>query len=234
SQLPQLELSESEVTPSKLQAKFQYYLQAVARRCSALSEVPEFMKNSITLQEDLHDEADITQTALGVYEIDIDEECPKDELEQEEEDPASQYVSGVKRFDEPTSAVEEPTKEINLGTKADPRIILVSANLSQEEEEVIVEVLREYKDSFAWTYEDMPGLDPELVEHHLPLKPGAKAVKQKLRRYHPRTALQIKQEIDKLHTAKFIRVILYPMWVANIVPVIKKNGRSEFALTSET
>src|SRR5262249_1755367 len=111
SQLPQLELSESEVTPSKLQAKFQYYLQAVARRCSALSEVPEFMKNSITLQEDLHDEADITQTALGVYQIDIHEECPENEPEQQgDKDPASQHVSGVKRFDEPTSAVEEPTK----------------------------------------------------------------------------------------------------------------------------
>src|SRR5262249_20043033 len=234
SQLNQLELSESEVAPSKLQAKFQYYLQAVARKCSALSEVSDFINNSIVLQEDLHvDEADITQATLGVYEIDIDEECPENEPE-EEEDPARQYVSGIKRFDEYTSAVEEPTKEINLGTEEDPRVILVSANLSQEEEAAIVEVLWEYKDSFAWTYEDMPGLDPELVEHHLPLKPGAKPVKQKLRRYHPRTALQIKQEIDKLHTAKFIRVILYPMWVANIVPVIKKNGRSEFALTSET
>src|SRR5262249_868495 len=155
-------------------------------------------KNSITLEEDLHEDTDIAQAALGVYEIDIDEECPENEPE-EEEDPASQYVSGVKRFDEPTSAVEEPTKEINLSTEEDPRVILVSANLSQEEETAIVEVLREYKDSFAWTYEDMPGLDPDLVEHHLPLKLGAKAVKQKLRRYHPRTALQIKQEIDKLH-----------------------------------
>jgi len=121
--------------------------------------------------------------------------------------------------------VEESTKEINLGTEDDPRIILVSANLSDEEEVAIVEVLKEYKDSFAWSYEDMPCLDPNLVEHYLPLKPRAKPIKQKLRRYHPRTALQIKQEIDKLYSAKFIRVILYPMWVANIVPVIKKNGQ---------
>src|SRR5262249_49870070 len=124
SQLNQLELLQSGVAPSKLQAKFQYYLQAVARRCSALSEVSDFMKNSITLQEDLLEDADDTQATLGVYEIDVDKECPENELE-EEEDPASQYVSGVKRFDEPTSAVEEPTKEINLGTEEDPRVILV-------------------------------------------------------------------------------------------------------------
>ena len=31
--------------------------------------------------------------------------------------------------------------------------------------------------------------------------------------------------MDKLHKAKFIKVVLYPQWVANIVPVIKKNGQ---------
>ena len=71
----------------------------------------------------------------------------------------------------------------------------------------------------------MPGLDPALVEHRLPIKPGAKAVKQKFRRLHPKTALQVKEEVDKLHKAKFIKVVLYPQWVANIVPVIKKNGQ---------
>ena len=38
-------------------------------------------------------------------------------------------------------------------------------------------------------------------------------------------ALQVKEEVDKLHKVKFIKVVLYPQWVANIVPVIKKNGQ---------
>ena len=71
----------------------------------------------------------------------------------------------------------------------------------------------------------MPGLDPALVEHRLPIKSGAKAIKQKLRRLHPKTDFQVKEEVDKLHKAKFIKVVLYPQWVANIVPVIKKNGQ---------
>ena len=37
--------------------------------------------------------------------------------------------------------------------------------------------------------------------------------------------LQVKEEVDKLHKAKFIKVVLYPQWVANIVLVIKKNGQ---------
>ena len=31
--------------------------------------------------------------------------------------------------------------------------------------------------------------------------------------------------MDKLHKVKFIKVILYPQWVTNIVLVIKKNGQ---------
>ena len=51
---------------------------------------------------------------LRVYEI-----TPKKENddESEDEDPAKMYSTGEKRFDEPTSAVEEPTKEINLVPK---------------------------------------------------------------------------------------------------------------------
>ena len=135
------------------------------------------------------------------------------------------YSTGEKRFDEPTSAVEETTKEINLGTKNDPQTVIISLNLNLEEESALIQVLKEYKDTFAWTYEDMPGLDPALVEHRLPIKPGAKVVKQKLRRLHPKMALQVKEEVDKLHKAKFIKVVLYPQWVANIVPIIKKNGQ---------
>ena len=69
----------------------------------------------------------------------------------------------------------------------------------------------------------MTGLYPPLVEHRLVLNPEAKMVKQRLRRLHPRLALQVKTEVDHLHKAKFIRVVLYPHWVANIVPIMKRN-----------
>ena len=174
------------------------------------------------MQIEIFFEADEQLTdGLGVYKI-----TPEEEDDQsEDEDPAKMYSTGEKRFDEPTSTVEEPTKEINLGTKNDPRTMIIRLNLNSEEESALIQVLKEYKDTFAWTYEDMPGLDPTLVEHRLPIKPGAKAVKQKFRRLHPKMTLQVKEEVDKLHKAKFIKVVLYPQWVANIVPVIKKNGQ---------
>jgi len=38
-------------------------------------------------------------------------------------------------------------------------------------------------------------------------------------------ALKMKAEVDKLHKAKFIRIVLHPQWVANIVPVMKNDGK---------
>lgn len=73
----------------------------------------------------------------------------------------------------------------------------------------MVTLFKEYQDVFAWFYEDMPWLDPNLVEHRLVLHPDAKPVKQKLRRLHPQLAMQVKEEVDKIHKAKFIRVVVY-------------------------
>ena len=146
-------------------------------QCQALYEVSEFVSQPAILIEEIFGANEQLTDGLGVYEI-----TPKEEDdESEDEDPAKLYSTGEKRFDEPTSAVEEPTKEINLGTENDPRNVIISLNLNVEEESALIQVLKEYKDTFAWTYKDMPGLDPALVEHRLPIKPGAKAVKQKLR-----------------------------------------------------
>ncbi|RVW72836.1 Retrovirus-related Pol polyprotein from transposon 17.6 [Vitis vinifera] len=79
--------------------------------------------------------------------------------------------------------------------------------------------------TFAWSYEDMPGLDPSIVQHRLPLLPHARPVKQKLRRLHPRWSLQVKEEIQKQLSVGFLSVVEYPEWLANVVPVPKKDGK---------
>jgi len=89
-------------------------------------------------------------------------------------------MEGTKRFDEPTTKFDEPTEE-NIGIEEEPKIVLISANLSPQDEVAIVSILKDYPDRFAWSYEDMPGLDRDLVKHRLVLKPDATPVKQKLR-----------------------------------------------------
>ena len=89
----------------------------------------------------------------------------------------------------------------------------------------MVAVLKQFKDVFAWSYEDMPGIDPKIAEHKIPLIPESKLVKQKLRRMKPNITLKIREEEMKQLHAGFIKVVTYPQWVANVFPVPKKDGR---------
>ena len=63
-----------------------------------------------------------------------------------------------------------------------------------------------------------------VVEHRLPIRPGKKPVKQHPRRFAPEVTEKIKKEIERLLRSKFIKTTRYVEWLANIVPVIKKNG----------
>ena len=71
----------------------------------------------------------------------------------------------------------------------------------------------------------MPGLDTNIVMHRLPLKPDCPPIKQKLRRLKPEMLLKIRDEVKKQFDAGFLAVVKYPEWVANIVPVPKKDGK---------
>lgn len=42
-----------------------------------------------------------------------------------------------------------------------------------------------------------PGIDTEIAKHTIPLIPGMKPVKQKLRRMKPDVTLKIKEEVSK-------------------------------------
>ncbi|KAI5327194.1 hypothetical protein L3X38_026590 [Prunus dulcis] len=68
----------------------------------------------------------------------------------------------------------------------------------------------------------MPGLDRQLVEHKLPIKDGYLPVKQARRRMSMDTELKVKEEIERLLKAGFIKPAIYADWLANIVPVLKR------------
>ena len=82
-------------------------------------------------------------------------------------------------------------------------------------------------DVFAWTYDEMPGLDLGPVVHSLNVDPGTKLVIQLVRVFHTKIKAQITQEVKKLQTAGFINPIQHLKWLSNIVPVKKKNVKSD-------
>ncbi|KAG9442226.1 hypothetical protein H6P81_018080 [Aristolochia fimbriata] len=126
-------------------------------------------------------------------------------------------------FEEGGQATIDQLKKVNLGTEDDPRPTFLSTSLSVTEEKDYMSLLNEYKDVFAWSYTEMPGLDPTIAIHKLAIKSGVKPVKQTQRQFRPVLVLEIEKEVDKLLKADFIREVKYPSWIANIVPVKKKN-----------
>ncbi|RDY05207.1 hypothetical protein CR513_10991, partial [Mucuna pruriens] len=111
----------------------------------------------------------------------------------------------------------EELETINLGDREEKRNVLVGKQMPPSS--------REYFDIFAWSYRDMPGLDTAIVEHRLPLIPNAVPVRQQLGRMKPEMALKIKEEVEKQWNANFLALAKYSQWVANIVPVPKKDRK---------
>ncbi|KAM1011397.1 hypothetical protein ACFX2C_046740 [Malus domestica] len=123
--------------------------------------------------------------------------------------------------DKPPPEVQDPLEVIELGTKEDPRPIQISGLLESEDRAQIICLLQEFRDCFAWHYTEMPGLDATLVEHRMPIKEGYKPVKQAQRRMSKEIEEKVKEEIERLVKAGFIRPAKYVEWLANIVPVLK-------------
>ena len=122
--------------------------------------------------------------------------------------------------------LEEELKEINLGAElGSQKPIFISSQLTIQENEQLVTLLKEYIEVFAWTYDEMPGLDPGLVVHALNVDLRVKPVIQPARIFHTDVETQITQEVKKLLAAGFIKPIQHPKWLSNVVPVKKKNGQ---------
>jgi hypothetical protein len=101
----------------------------------------------------------------------------------------------------------------------------IGANLTPKMRELIIHFLKNNKDVFALSHEDMPGIDPSIISHKLNVNPCLRPIKQKRRVFAPERNNTIMKEMDKLLTANFIREVFYPDWLANVVIVKKANGK---------
>uniref|UniRef100_A0A2N9GAK8 Integrase catalytic domain-containing protein n=1 Tax=Fagus sylvatica TaxID=28930 RepID=A0A2N9GAK8_FAGSY len=127
---------------------------------------------------------------------------------------------------EPKMTAKEELEVINLSDDLDvSKPISISMSLSAEERKCLIDLLHEYKDVFAWDYDEMPGIDPGLVAHSLNVESSTKPVVQPMRTFHTEMEAQITQEVKKLLAAGFIKPIQHPRWLLNIVSVKKKNGQ---------
>jgi len=87
-------------------------------------------------------------------------------------------VGSVTGFEQREPPTEDRVIQVNLGSQDHPKSIFISKGLSLTEREELIAFVREYIDVFAWYYEDMPGLDPQIAMHRLNNKSDVKPVKQ--------------------------------------------------------
>ena len=103
----------------------------------------------------------------------------------------------------------EPTFEtLNLGNDENPRLIKIGSTLNEKEKKDFKELLIKFQKVFAWSYEDMLGIDPEIA--------------QNLSQMRTERLRKIKEEVTKQLKARFIKPVHQTKWIANVVPVPKK------------
>src|ERR1051325_11356779 len=92
----------------------------------------------------------------------------EEEVEEEIPDEISRLLKHEERIIQPH---KEPLEAINLGSEEDKKEVNIGALLDNKVKGKLIDLVKEYVDVFAWSYQDMSGLDTNIVEHHLPLKP---------------------------------------------------------------
>ena len=99
----------------------------------------------------------------------------------------------------------EPTFEtLNLDNNENPHLIKISSTINGEERKDLKDLLTKFQEVFAWSYEDMLGIDPEIAQHHVDAHAHMVPIKQKLRHMRTEWLLKIKEEVTKQLKVGFI------------------------------
>lgn len=118
----------------------------------------------------------------------------------------------------------DDTIPVNIGFEEDPKNMYISVICTDDENKQFIALFKEFKDVFAWSYVDLRGFDPGVIQHVIPIKEDFHLVRQRQRPMNLALEATIRSEIDKMLAAHIIFPIKYSEWVANLVLVQKKNN----------
>ena len=115
-------------------------------------------------------------------------------------------IEEIRTLAVPIEILEDvPLDESNL-----KKFTRIGISMGEKIKQELVGFLKQSTDVFAWSHEDMLGIDPRVITHHLNVSPFYKPVRQKKRVFTPERDNAIKEEVHKLVTVEFIREVYYP------------------------
>ena len=79
--------------------------------------------------------------------------------------------------------------------------VIISANLSAEEEEKLLDVLKAHRPAIGYSLDDLKGISPALCMHKINLEEDAKPVVDYQRRLHPKMKEVVRKEVIRLMEA---------------------------------
>ena len=106
--------------------------------------------------------------------------------------------------------------------KANP--IIISAGLTELEEQKMLEILRKYRKTIAWSIDDLKGIGPSICIHKILLEENAKTSIEHQRRLNPVMKEVVRKEVLKWLNTGFIYSISDNPWVSPVHVVPRKGG----------
>ena len=102
--------------------------------------------------------------------------------------------------------------------------VIISAVLTEAEEQKLLEILRKYREAIAWSIEDLKGISPSICMHKILLNDNEKTSIEHQRRLNPVMKEVVRKEVLKWLNAGFIYAISDSSWVSPVHVVPKKGG----------
>jgi hypothetical protein len=103
-------------------------------------------------------------------------------------------------------------------------MIKIGKGTSEKERKELINLVQEYRDVFAFTYDELKAYREDVIQHTIPLKEDTKPFRQKLRKINPKLAPLVQKELQKMLAAGIIAPTRHSSWCSNLVVVRKKNG----------
>jgi hypothetical protein len=124
----------------------------------------------------------------------------------------------------------DETKTVPLDPATPKQTVIISEDLTLQDEDKLISCLSRNKDVFAWSALDLVGVSRTVIEHSLGIDPSVRPKKQRLRKISDEKNRSRHAEVHRLLEANFIEPVAYPTWLANVVMVQKKSGKWQMCI----